>query len=62
MTILDEEERSANSSTPKLREEMSFTIPMVWGAQMLAGSEQICGLHLRSSPEGYYFKTLTASE
>ena len=63
MTILDEEERtSAFIDAALLREQMSFTIPMVWGAQMYATSDQVSGLHPRSSPEGYYFKTLTVSE
>src|SRR5699024_8348677 len=62
-TILDEDERTqAFLDAAKLREEMAFTIPMAWGAQMYATSEEVSGLHPRSSPEGYYYKTLTVNE
>jgi len=63
VTILDEDQRTqAFIDAALLREEMAYTIPMVWGAQMWASADRVSGLHPRASPEGYYYKSLSVSE
>lgn len=63
VTTLDEGERSEKFvAAAKLREELAYTVPLAWGAQLLAGSERLSGIQLRPSPEGYYYKHLTVSD
>ncbi|MGP9708531.1 peptide ABC transporter substrate-binding protein [Brachybacterium sp. AOP24-D1-21] len=60
---LDEAKRTQTFlEAAALRDEMAFTIPLVWGAQMWVTSDRLSGLQGRPSPEGYYYKHLTASE
>ncbi|HLS74512.1 MAG TPA: peptide ABC transporter substrate-binding protein [Actinomycetaceae bacterium] len=63
MSTLDEDERARKFiDAAALREELAYTIPLAWGAQLLAGSDRLDGIQLRPSPEGYYYKHLTVSE
>lgn len=63
VTTLDEDERAQKFiETAKQREELAYTVPLAWGAQLLAGSDRLSGIQLRPSPEGYYYKHLTVSE
>lgn len=60
---LDEDQRVQKFiEAAKLREELAYTVPLAWGAQLLAGSDRLGGIQLRPSPEGYYYKHLTVSE
>lgn len=63
MTTLDEDERAQKFiAAAKQREELAYTVPLAWGAQLLAASDRLSGIQLRPSPEGYYYKHLTVSE
>ena len=63
VTTLDEDQRAQKFiEAAKQREELAYTVPLAWGAQLLAGSDRLGGIQLRPSPEGYYYKHLTVSE
>lgn len=60
---LDEAKRAQTFlEAAALRDEMAFTIPLAWSSQMWLTSDRLGGLQGRPSPEGYYYKHLTASE
>ncbi|GAA4525154.1 hypothetical protein GCM10023160_17740 [Brachybacterium paraconglomeratum] len=60
---LDPEKRTSTFlDAAQIREELAYTIPIAWGSQTWLTSDRVTGLQGRSSPEGYYYKHLTASE
>ena len=45
----------------QLREELSFTLPLTWGARNLLVADRVSGVVLRPSPEVCYYKYITVS-